>query len=676
MKRQIYLPELLSINIKNYTLYPNGLDYTFDFVKGVNLVLGGNGMGKTTFVNIIRYALIGLYKKPFDFQRTYLERKILGRKSYPASYFSKRMDPNVLCDGIPTVSLKFRVNNSTFEVCRQLDRPILNKVVINGDELKGVVIEQSKYDLLLKDDVKNNVQLVQTLQYSYEQSIYENCGVKFDDFILFVNEILFFGENHRTILWCEDSDLSGIDNIQRELFNKYFNDPELDEKRVEAERQARYYDSLSRHASEDMRPLKSILDELEKTHENKQTSNPLIDLMSANEKLESIGETLKIIQNERLEKSQQLLFLQGEVNQSSLEANEVDKDAQRLETELHRKIWMRLHPSYNLHMRNIQLNKICPMCSQTDEELANRVISNPQACFVCNSKIESDGNSIIKANYERAVSARNKLYAQIRNKQQIIRTLENEIVQLDFKFQEIDLQRRLIEQSKREYEYTVTQDNNNDRNLQIISDKYAQLAAKKEEYQKLSAAKRKEAEDIAKLIESEIEKNVKRFSELFSGFATKFLGVDCALTYEKLANKDKKRLYPVIAGVLREDEEEMSESQRFFIDHAFRMSILSFFYTTPTFYIVETPDSSLDISYEKNAAEVFLHFLEKPNSLIITSNLNNSTFISNLMIHSKVETNLVDLVSIAKTSIVQRANLQLSNIYNTFIQSIKDDERL
>lgn len=39
MSRQIYLPELLSINIKNYTLYPNGLDYTFDFVKGVNLVL-------------------------------------------------------------------------------------------------------------------------------------------------------------------------------------------------------------------------------------------------------------------------------------------------------------------------------------------------------------------------------------------------------------------------------------------------------------------------------------------------------------------------------------------------------------------------------------------------------------------------------------------------------------
>lgn len=52
--RNIFLPELLSINIKNYTLYPNGLDFTFDFVKGFNLVLGGNGMGKTTFVSLIK----------------------------------------------------------------------------------------------------------------------------------------------------------------------------------------------------------------------------------------------------------------------------------------------------------------------------------------------------------------------------------------------------------------------------------------------------------------------------------------------------------------------------------------------------------------------------------------------------------------------------------------------
>ena len=80
MSRKIYLPELVSINIKNYTLYPNGLDYTYDFVKGVNLILGGNGMGKTTFVNIIKYALIGPYRQQFDYSRTYLEKKVEKRE--------------------------------------------------------------------------------------------------------------------------------------------------------------------------------------------------------------------------------------------------------------------------------------------------------------------------------------------------------------------------------------------------------------------------------------------------------------------------------------------------------------------------------------------------------------------------------------------------------------------
>ena len=80
MSRTIYLPELQRIHIKNFTLYPNGLDYTFDFIKGVNLVLGGNGMGKTTFVNLIKYAIIGNYKNRFDFRRTYLDKMIQRRQ--------------------------------------------------------------------------------------------------------------------------------------------------------------------------------------------------------------------------------------------------------------------------------------------------------------------------------------------------------------------------------------------------------------------------------------------------------------------------------------------------------------------------------------------------------------------------------------------------------------------
>ena len=73
-----------------------------------------------------------------------------------------------------------------------------------------------------------------------------------------MNEILFFGENHNTVLWNDGID--GRTDVQNELFNKYFNEPALDLERQEMQRQAKYFDSLSRHKSEDMRVITKLLE--------------------------------------------------------------------------------------------------------------------------------------------------------------------------------------------------------------------------------------------------------------------------------------------------------------------------------------------------------------------------------------------------------------------------------
>lgn len=185
MSRQIYLPELLSINIKNYTLYPNGLDYTFDFVKGVNLVLGGNGMGKTTFVNIIRYAILGLYKKPFGYTRTYQGNIIEKRQLFPQKYFSNRMDDSIHTDASPTVSISMKINNVTVDLTRDLSSITLTKLKVDGTEVFGTLINQFSYEKL-SDAAKVN-----TLPYLYEKIIKTNTNLEFDDLIFFVNEVLF-----------------------------------------------------------------------------------------------------------------------------------------------------------------------------------------------------------------------------------------------------------------------------------------------------------------------------------------------------------------------------------------------------------------------------------------------------------------------------------------------------
>lgn len=672
MERLIYLPELLSINIKNYSLYPNGLDYTYDFVKGVNLVLGGNGMGKTTFVNIIRYAILGLYKKQFGYGRTYQGRLIEKRKSYPNAYFSKRMDPSVAIDGEATVSIQFKANDAIFQVIRTFENPTLNSVIINGVPLKGTIVSHAKYESYNESDNSERLEKEKTLQYAYEKAIAKYVGMPFDDLIFFINEVLFFGENHKTILWNDASQDTTEADVQTELFNKYFNDPVLELKRQEAIRMAKYFDSLSRHKSEDIRPLKNTLEKHQaKSEESNHSVEPASQVIKLREQIEQIDNKLTGIQSIRMAKSQEMLFLQSEVNTDSQKVSDADRDVQILEQEFHNSQWMRLHPDYEMHLRNIQLNHLCPMCSHHNDELAEKVNLHPMECFVCDSNIESETNVELREKLNETVARRNKLYTKIKNNQHKIKKLESEVEKLDYEFRDTDLKKRQIQQSLREVEYTSAMSENKDSNLQVILDEIEALNKLKDDYQKKSLAQRERADAIALKNDEEVKRNVQRFSAIFSGYARNFLGVDCYLTYEKLENRRRKRFYPVIDGKVREDEEELSESQRFFIDHSFRMSIMTFFYTTPTFYVVETPDSSLDISYEKNAANVFLKFLENPNSVIITSNLNNSTFVSNLINSPTTETRIVDLIKIAKKSNIQSLSPQMTTIYEDLLKQKK-----
>ena len=652
MERLIYLPELLSINIKNFTLYPNGLDYSYDFVKGINLIIGGNGMGKTTFVNIIKYAILGLYKGKYDLSRTYQGRPILKRQMYYENYFSNRMDYTIQVDGIPTVSLKMRINGNIIDVTRTLDNVSLIELKINGQNEQGEIIDQMKYEKLSDNEKKK------TLLYRYEEIIREKTNLDFDDLIFFVNDILFFGENHKTILWKgDDADL----DVQDELFNKYFNDPELDRQRQEAQRKWKYFDSLSRHRSEDMRAINKVLKSMNSTQEkgssNVSKEEKLLKIIELRNLDDASVNKIKSIQEERNIRTHEVSLLQNEMNALTMKADELDRNYQELEEKMSSRIWERLNPYYNLFMQNIQMNHVCPICNQKNEELFLRVEKNVRTCFACGNKIKVKNESESHSKYELVRQQRKELYQSINAKKKKIHEIDVQIAQLDAEFTKADIERRKVQMSLRELEYEKSLEIRDENSIQPFYDEIERLKSEKEEYQRKSEQQKALAENISSQIEATITENVHRFSEIFSSFAGKFLGVSCSLTYERPSGSNIKRFYPVIDGKPRYSDEEMSESQRFFIDHSFRMSILTFFYTTPAFYIVETPDSSLDISYESNAAEVFVEFLKNPNSVIITSNLNNSLFVNHLLEEKETTVSMVGLLDIAKQSIIQNTSM-------------------
>ena len=657
MSRQIYLPELQRIHIKNYTLYPNGLDYTFDFIKGVNLVLGGNGMGKTTFVNLIKYAIIGNYKNRFDFRRTYLDRMILRRQENSASYFSNRMDASVITDGDkPFVELSFRIHDAEFLLRRDLQEIRLISCLVNGETISGEQISQAKYEKLSEEEKKPY------LLYKYEKEVEKYSNITFDDLIVFVNEVLFFGEDHKTIMWNNSS--SGSIDVQNELFNKYFNDPKLDESRQEALRQAKYFDSLSRHRSEDMRAIKKVLDKIDEAKKQKHSNDIPLRIIELKEKISEASAMLKQLQKEQKERVSRIETLENEINLASSRVVETERKKAKLESQRNSQIWETVHPSYYKFERNIRLNHICPLCNKPSESLASKVDSKPDNCFLCDSPLEKHAADNLTQIYKDVQATLNSTYNYINEKKREINRLENEVKEGDSRFEAQSVYVRNLNSALRELQFANSQEIPNGGEIQPFLDEMERLQREKEENQQKSIAESNRATEISNRMVAEVTENVLHFSNIFSSYAEQFLGVECKLTYTKLGDDVTERFYPVIAGITRQNEEELSESQRFFIDHSFRMTILTFFYQRPTFYIVETPDSSLDISYEHNAAKVFLQFLEKPNTIIITSNLNNSTFLRYLIENSEGYVDVVGLLDIAKQSMIQNSSEQLKGLYN------------
>ena len=119
-----------------------------------------------------------------------------------------------------------------------------------------------------------------------------------------------------------------------------------------------------------------------------------------------------------------------------------------------------------------------------------------------------------------------------------------------------------------------------------------------------------------------------RFRELSEAFIG--LDIDIQLNEFTSANKAGFGLDLQMSGQLRQRPDEMSESQRFFIDIALRMALVEFMTSGDATLLIDTPEGSLDIAYEARAGQMFSKFIERGNRIIMTANLKSSQLIMRL----------------------------------------------
>ncbi|SEP06487.1 AAA family ATPase [Flavobacterium sp. fv08] len=667
-KKKKHLPSLISIEVKNFSLYPGNLNLTYKFIDGINLIIGGNGVGKTTFLNILKFALVGLYKKDIDVKRreySGVEYRYEKRVNLPYKFFSNRMDNSVNYNSNAKVILKFSIDETVIEVTRNLHIPSLEKVVYytdieNQKELDGKVITQSEFDVLFSDKKKNLQILHGSLQWKYEELVGKLSNHEyFDNLIFLVNDILFFSEARKTIMWDG--------TVQDKLLSKYFIDPVLDNKKEEYEREAKYQNSLARHKSEDIRAINKIFEKIESSSNG--NNNTYLELLRKAENLkqqvENYFKELETKHKDR-EKSEVLINkLHSEKNQLSKKIDDLEKVKRIEEESIFSSLFKKVTPKYYDYLNSLKVSGDCPLCNnELPSVLFNKIKSNEAHCMMCDNEINSTQLTSEKLDSIKILIK--EVLQGLRNKEKDIIKEEDELRKFDNDFRDFSLQLNKCQSDLRQVEFALqkyqkndaTNANNSNSEFKAMKGRIDELEKEKEIALDKSKIANSNAKKIIKEIDVQRLESREQLSGIFNSFGSKFLGVNCELVYEDPKDDEGKRYFPRINGIDRLDEEELSESQRFFIDQSFRMSILDYFNSSSSFFMCETPDSSLDISYERNAAKIFLEYIKKPNQLIITSNLNNSEFLEYLIDQTN-NIDYINLLKVGKQSDIQSRSEQL-----------------
>ena len=186
--------------------------------------------------------------------------------------------------------------------------------------------------------------------------------------------------------------------------------------------------------------------------------------------------------------------------------------------------------------------------------------------------------------------------------------------------------------------------------------------------------KQEQADNMYKTFLNCFEDRNKKLSEIYEQLSSDFMGKKVTLEYERSTDRfvDIDYLIPKFDDEVRKNAEDCSEAQRFFLDIAFRMSLIilnqELIGESGTF-ICETPESALDISYVKNVVKMFCQFMIK-NSLILSNNLQRLGLAQELTsVWDGENTSIFDLLEHGKLSEVQKNSSELFAIRDEIVKA-------
>jgi hypothetical protein len=625
--REVFFPIIEDISVDGYALYPGNEFHkglTHHFVPGVNVILGINGIGKTTLLTLIYRMLTG--------NRDLRHGEELGgsqRKDIQA-------DPNILSKRVPDrainakATLKFRLNDRQVTITRSLKDLSLEAMTLdsNGDQIS----------------------MADELEDRYKMTVSSLAGVDdFFDWILILRYLAFYLEDRRSLVWDKWA--------QTEIFRILFLPEVTQFKYKTLLNKALSADSLARNTQSVVTNQEKRLDKLKKEVENAGPEDLKI-LRASNDGLtdryKRVSLNLDNLDKTRLEARDNAARLRSD-------AEKLSQQERELREKLLSNIFPKLTDYGALALASIESLRGCLVCGCTDDNhlsLIREKIHDKLTCPICEADPDLQEKTTHSDDFE---SDKDKLtsLAQrvkiIKDDTRVAEQAEESALQ-KFKalqFEKYDIEKELRASSEK---LSIAEIAAGILDKKTISTEMERLQGFRDSVEEHKTEKDEALIELKSLVD-DISHNVASFKEQlindFEKIVTNFLAEKCELTYRTVSRNIGQSSSPIAllfpefhvlmtsgvfrdSGTPREEAETVSESQKEFIELAFRMAILSSSAShNGCSIIIETPEANLDAVFIPKAGQALNEFSRKnpqfPSTIIATSNLNGSEMIPALL---------------------------------------------
>lgn len=608
---KLILPKIKKIKLYRFSLFSLEPNIDIDINDGVFCLAGANGLGKSTFLAAVNFAITGIVPDP---NRKFMSvdeyyRRCIG---YSNDFFTGKISEDDR--EAAAISVHLQLGDYFYRLTRGVFEP---------QELRELAINQFGPD----KSILNGEDLTPTQrQQSYEQYITKDIGLaSFQQFVFLQHFVLTFDERRQLLLWDQDV-------LNQALFLGIGADFEKAQKADSLRRERDKAASLARNFSWQASGLRGEIELLRKA-------------MTATESdadLESTKMKHQSLMDEHERKQEEVDYKKGQLHDAKLKHMETSSEltslqeqyTQEFARQVHKRSRVELHPLIKSSISEMK----CSLCGSPGAEVVESLQSKIQAnqCPLCNSPIpekSADIDSIATLQKIDKSIAEAKKRLDLANK-----SIERISLELQASEAELEGMNSLLMEYESTNEVFLTKLSRQSGGVSLTikkkQEEMDEYLKRKYEYYKKRDEKQNELLRLYHELRQRYLEAEKDFIPLFKELATLFIGMnlDIRMEYSTSVTSLGLSFTLELQGAVRRQLYELSESQRFFLDIALRMALARYM-SDPrgkACLFIDTPEGSLDIAYESRAGQMFATFTGTGHDIIMTANINTSQILQRM----------------------------------------------